>query len=80
MPILPIVFLDCKRKFPWYTTHGFPGQLRAKALDIIDTIAMDEKNINQLTNLMHEKINKELMHDPHQNAIKAILIWKKITS
>ena len=41
---------------------------------------MDEKNINQLTNLMHEKINKELMHDPHQNAIKAILVWKKITS
>ena len=58
MPILPIVFLDCKRKFPWYTTHGFPGQLRAKALDIIDTIAMDEKNINQLTNLMHKKLIK----------------------
>ena len=57
----------------------FLDSLRAKALDIIDTNAMDEKNINQLTNLMHKKINKELMHDP-QNAIKAILVWKKITS
>ena len=80
LPILPIVFLDCKRKFPWYTTHGFPGQLRAKALDIIDTNAMNEKNINQLTDIMHKNISNELMHDPQQNAVKAILVWKKITS
>ena len=72
--------MDCKRKFPWYTTHGFPGQLRAKALDIIDTNAMNEKNINQLTDIMHKNISKELMHDPKQNAVKAILVWKKITS
>ena len=72
--------MDCKRKFPWYTTHGFPGQLRAKALDIIETNAMNEKNINQLTDTMHKNIRKELMHDPQQNAVKAILVWKKITS
>ncbi|MEL0302060.1 MAG: lysophospholipid acyltransferase family protein, partial [Flavobacteriaceae bacterium] len=28
LPICPMVFLDCKRKFPWYTTHGYPGVLR----------------------------------------------------
>ena len=30
IPIIPMVFLDCKRKFPWHTNYGFPGQLRVK--------------------------------------------------
>ena len=80
LPILPIVFLDCKRKFPWYTTHGFPGQLRVKALDVIDTKALKTENIKQLSDKMHEKINKELLLDPKQSAVKAILIWERTTS
>ena len=78
--ILPIVFLDCKRKFPWYTTHGFPGDLRVKVLDLIDTKKLRKENIKELTDKMYDKINKELLIDPKQNAVKAILVWEKMTS
>ena len=80
LKILPIIFLDCKRKFPWYTTHGFPGELRVKAMDLIDTNSMRKENINELTDKMYEKIYRELLNDPKQNAVKAILIWEKMTS
>ena len=48
MPIFPLVFLDCKRKFPWSLTHGFPGSLRVKFLDIIPTLEKTEIDINFL--------------------------------
>ncbi len=25
LPLFPMVFYDCKRKFPWYTTYGYGG-------------------------------------------------------
>ncbi len=80
LSILPIVFLDCKRKFPWYTTHGYPGQLRVKALDIINTKKMKKDYIQTLAFKMHHKIHKELLLDPKQNAVNAIMIWEKKTS
>ena len=45
LPILPIVFLDCKRKFPWYTTYGYPGSLRAKALEVIPQADINSKTM-----------------------------------
>lgn len=77
MPILPLVFLDCKRKFPWYTSHGYPGSLRVK---ILDMILSDKKNltIQSLKNTVYNRINNELELDPKKAAIKAVLIWRKI--
>ena len=42
-PYIPMAFLDCKRKFPWYTTHGYPGELRVKALEVIPTTKIERK-------------------------------------
>ena len=56
LPLFPMVFLDCKRKFPWYTTHGYSGSLRVKALDLIETRGMTEADIHPLTERMHQEI------------------------
>ena len=64
LPLFPMVFLDCKRKFPWYTTHGYSGSLRVKALDLIETRGMTEADIHPLTERMHQEIKSELLADP----------------
>lgn len=80
LPLFPMVFLDCKRKFPWYTTHGYSGSLRVKALDLIETRGMTEADIHPLTERMHQEIKSELLTDPKQNAVNAITVWKKRTA
>lgn len=77
LPILPLAFLDCKRMFPWYTTHGYPGRLRVKALEIITTQGMNSKDIPILQKKAHQVIEKELMSDPKKQSLQAIAIWKK---
>ena len=77
MPIFPLVFLDCKRKFPWSLTHGFPGSLRVKFLDIIPTLEKTEIDINFLKEDTFKTIHKELLNDPKQASLEAISIWKK---
>lgn len=80
LPIFPMIFLDCKRKFPWYTTHGFGGALRVKALDLIETKSMNESDIKPLTEHMHQEIKNELLADPKQHPVRAIEVWKKRTA
>jgi len=77
LPILPIAFLDCKRKFPWHTSHGFPGDLRAKALEIIPTSNLKETDIPNLQEKAYQIIKISLLNDPKGHTEKAILKWKK---
>ena len=77
LSICPMVFLDCKRKFPWYTTHGYPGQLRVIVHEPISTIGMTDKDINKLQEKTYNLIYDELKNDPKQSAIEAIEICKK---
>jgi len=64
LPILPMAFLDCKRKFPWHTSHGFPGDLRAKALEIIPTSNLKETDIPNLQEKAYQIIKISLLNDP----------------
>ena len=77
LPILPMAFLDCKRKFPWYTTHGYPGELRVKALEVIPTTKMKEKNIPILQEETHQQIKSALLEDPKGHTEEAISVWEK---
>ena len=77
LPILPMAFLDCKRKFPWHTSHGFPGDLRAKALEIILTSNLKETDIPNLQEKAYHIIKISLLNDPKGHTEKAILKWKK---
>ena len=76
LPILPLVFLDCKRKFPWYTSHGYPGSLRVKALDVIQIKDIKNKNIETLQNESFKLIKNTLEKDPKRMALEAIEVWK----
>ena len=77
LPILPMAFLDCKRKFPWHTSHGFPGDLRAKALEIIPTSNLKETDIPNRQEKAYQIIKISLLNDPKGHTEKAILKWKK---
>ena len=74
---MPLVFLDCKRKFPWYTTHGYPGSLRVK---ILDPVLLNKKKgaIDLLKKKVYKMIKRELELDPKKASLNAIVIWKKI--
>ena len=61
LPIFPMVFLDCKRKFPWYTTHGYPGSLRVKALAVIPTKNLILEETHILQESIYLQIKNELM-------------------
>lgn len=77
LPILPIVFYDCKRKFPWYATHGHCGSLRVRALKVIETSKLGYDSIKALSTKVHQEIERSLLQDPRKQALKAIEIWKK---
>ena len=78
LPILPIIFYDCKRKFPWHTNYGYLGSLRVKALNLVETNGMNEKNINTLTFDTFKKIENHLLADPKKSSIDAIELWKNL--
>lgn len=79
LPICPMVFLDCKRKFPWYTTHGYPGQLRVDIHPPLSTKGLTENDIPMLQKKTYDLIHSELQNDPRQMAVNAIEVWKKVT-
>ena len=79
LPICPMVFLDCKRKFPWYTTHGYPGQLRVDIHPPLSTKGLTESDIPMLQQKTYDLIYSELQNDPRQMAVNAIEVWKKVT-
>lgn len=78
IPIVPMVFLDCKRKYPWYTTHGYPGVLRVEMHEPILTMPYNMEEVQNLSDKVFTKINERLLNDPKQAAIKAIEVWKKV--
>src|SRR6056300_658172 len=80
LPILPLVFLDCKRKFPWHTTHGYPGSLRVKALQIIPVEGVLSKSTEALQMELHQQIKTTLEKDHQGKAMEAIEVWKKKTA
>ncbi len=78
LDICPIVFLDCKRKYPWYSTHGYPGKLRVDIYPTISSKGLSEKDIPILQHKTFGLIYRALNEDPEQKAVEAIKVWKKI--
>ncbi|NND15700.1 MAG: 1-acyl-sn-glycerol-3-phosphate acyltransferase [Eudoraea sp.] len=61
IPIVPIVFYDCKRRFPFSLNGGSPGRLRATVFPFYRTDSLSTKDIEQLKNTIREKIRSELL-------------------
>ena len=72
-----MAFLDCKRKFPWNTNYGYPGELRVKALSVIPVVNLSESDIPSLQKQAYQAIKKELLNDPKENIKNAIELWEK---
>ncbi|MGC6480565.1 MAG: lysophospholipid acyltransferase family protein [Flavobacteriaceae bacterium] len=80
LPIVPMVFYDCKRKFPWYTSYGYPGELRAYSYPSIPTTGLTENDIPELQKEAHAFIEQKLLEDPKQMGEKAVQKWLNISS
>ena len=78
LPLLPMVFYDCKRKHPWYTTYGYPGQLRVGIFKPIPTLGLGADAIPKLQATTHAFLEKQLLSDPQKKALEAIQLWKHI--
>ena len=71
IPIIPMCFLDCKRKFPWYPRFGYPGQLRVRTFKKM----YPPKNINKLNDFKQDVwgiIFEGLKQDPLKSHEKAV--------
>lgn len=77
IPIVPMVFLDCKRKFPWHPHFGFPGELRVETFPEIEPVkTMDE--LKGLQEKARDIILAGLNADEKQRSQKAVLFEELI--
>ena len=71
IPIVPMAFLDCKRKFPWHTNYGKPGKLRVETFSTIYPKKKHDK-IENLQKITRQVILNALKNDPLQKNKEAI--------
>ncbi|MGB2304906.1 MAG: lysophospholipid acyltransferase family protein [Flavobacteriaceae bacterium] len=73
IPIVPMTFLDCKRKFPWRPDFGFPGELRVETFPEISPVkSMDD--LEELQEKTRDIILAGLNSDKKQRSKKAVAI------
>ena len=60
IPIVPITFLDCKKRFPWTFFSGGPGRLRAKIHRFVDTQMLGLEDTSTIRKEVRKTILKEL--------------------
>jgi len=61
LPILPLVFYDNKRKFPYNIYKGSPGVLRVKIMPVISTEKLTLDDLNDLRDFTYNRMYDELM-------------------
>ena len=63
IPIVPITFFDCKKRFSYTFFSGRPGELRVKIHDFISTKGATLSNRNNLKNKIYNVIRNSLLED-----------------
>lgn len=63
IPIVPIVFYDNKKRFPYVFTKGSPGRMRVKVKKFIPTQGKAQEHRKELREQTREIILKELRKD-----------------
>ena len=53
IPIVPITFFDCKRRFPFNFFEGFPGPLRVRVHTFILTTALKAEDVSKTRQDVH---------------------------
>ena len=65
IPIVPITFLDCEKKFPYFFAYnhfyGSPGKLRANVHEFIETKGLNQENREFLKEKVYDIMHKDLL-------------------
>lgn len=77
LPVVPMVFYDCKRKHPWYPNFGYPGELRVQTYaEIYPPKSME--GIEVFQKQVRDVVEKGLKADPKRRQYDAVEIEKSI--
>lgn len=68
IPIVPITFLDNKKRFSYTFFSGSPGQMRAKIHKFISTEGLTIQDTKEINKISHELILKQLLRSTNQKA------------
>lgn len=63
IPVVPITYFDCKKRFSYTFFSGSPGVLRAKTHRFLNTINLTQKDINPLKERTFQIIYNDLKID-----------------
>jgi 1-acyl-sn-glycerol-3-phosphate acyltransferase len=63
LPILPLIYFDNKKRFPYNIFKGGPGILRVKILPLITTEGLTLNDLNDLKDYTYTLMYNELMND-----------------
>ena len=71
IPIVPITFLDCEKKFPYFFAYNHfyvsPGKLRANVHEFIETKGLNQENKEFLKEKVYDILHKDLLSNSSQN-------------
>ena len=64
IPIVPLSFYDCERRFPYFFAYNYfvggPGKLRARFHDFIETKGLKENDRDMLKNKVYKLLKEDL--------------------
>lgn len=60
IPVIPIVFLDCKEHFPWEFFSGYPGTLAVQVENFKETAILETEDIRMLREEVRNSIYNTL--------------------
>jgi 1-acyl-sn-glycerol-3-phosphate acyltransferase len=63
IPIVPMVFYDNKKRFPYVFTKGSPGKMRVKIKSFIPTVGLTQNDKKELRERTRQVILEELEED-----------------
>ncbi len=61
IPIIPMSFYDCKKRFSYTFFSGVPGLLRVKIHEVVPTKGLDRSSINSLKKELHKFLYNDLI-------------------
>ena len=63
IPIVPLVFYDNKKRFPYIFTKGSPGRMRVKIKEFLPTQGLGQENKKEIREKTWNIIQQELLDD-----------------
>ena len=77
LPVVPMVFYDCKRKHPWYPRFGYPGELRVQTFpELYPPKKMED--IEPFQEKVRDVVFQGLKDDPKKRQEQAVEKEKQI--